>query len=77
MSLHFGHCEKCGNSYLIGIDGKDIRPTKPYESGKVGGVPYIALDSESLSQAPPIVDTETECQNCGAICKIKIATEAS
>ena len=68
MKISFTKCD-CGKIYLVGFKGKDLRSTKPI-SGSCDGVGYIGFDNPSIAKAPPIMDDETECLNCGEICKI-------
>ncbi len=65
MTLQFTTCEKCKTTYLVGINGKDIR-----KSETSGGKNHLAIGNDQLEKAEKLPD-EIPCKKCGTICKVE------
>jgi hypothetical protein len=72
LSLEFTHCEDCEKTWLVGLNGKDIRK-EPRISGEVFGTGYIALDNPTLEIAKPVPE-EARCPECDKVLKVESST---
>ena len=49
IGLLFTTCKSCGKSYLVGVNGKDIREKK-FSGGRHEGVPFIAFGQDEIDR---------------------------
>ena len=73
MPLNYTTCKNCKKSYLVGLNGKDIRERK-----KAGGFTakeaVVAIGNEELKTCKEIPE-DVECPNCKTICVVKNSKE--
>jgi len=67
--LQFTSCKKCGTSFLVGVNGKDVRDAKA-SSG------FLAIGNEELKKSTHLPD-KVPCKKCGNMCKVETATANS
>lgn len=64
-------CEKCDKSYLVGINGKDIRKA-PVTNGKLGNDSWIGIDHKDTKDVPWIKEGDKiPCPTCGVECIVE------
>ena len=64
-------CKFCGKSYLVGVNGKDVRKKK-FSGGKCEGVPFIAFGQDEIDRIEGGVSEgdEIPCPGCGKTVKV-------
>jgi len=66
VKLHF--IKHCGTTWLVGINGKDIRGWG--SGGELDGTPYLAFGNDEIEKAVMLPE-ESECPTCGELTKIE------
>jgi hypothetical protein len=71
IGLLFTTCKSCGKSYLVGVNGKDVREKK-FSGGRTGGVPFIAFGQDEIDRIEGGINEgdEIRCPGCGEMVKV-------
>lgn len=68
ITLQFITCVKCKESYLVGMDGKDIRKAQTSGGEMDDGTPYMAIGNEDIPDKK--IPRTAPCPKCGASCEV-------